>query len=81
MSQRNLPLLEVGIAYLAQDFESFEFSRLFQGEGKATLRLHLKNKTTLDLPTTDADLQRLAVVLAEAYPAHVIAHLKSNSKI
>jgi len=48
---------------------------------EAILRLHLKNGTTVDLPTTDAELKRLAVLLSDAFPPDVIAHLKSRNWI
>ena len=55
MSQKNLPPLEVGEAYRAQDFESFEYAGSGLTGSKAILRLHLANKTTIDLPTTEVD--------------------------
>lgn len=77
MSPRPLPPLQVGTPYLVADFQSFEFDRLrILGEAEATLRLHLTNGTTLDLPTTDAELKRLLVVLCAAYGPTAIAHLK-----
>ena len=84
MPARNLPPLEVGQAYQAAEFERFELARLFpdaQGERKAILRLHLKNSTTIDLPTSDAELGRLAVVLTEAFGPLVIEHLRERGWI
>lgn len=66
---KNLPPLEVGQAYRAADFEYFEYDHIFQGEQRAILRLHLKNGTTIDLPTTDDELKRLRNVLNAAFPA------------
>lgn len=63
---KNLPPLEVGQAYRAQDFEYFEYDHLFQGAGKAILRLHLANKTTIDIPATDEQLKYLRNVLNAA---------------
>lgn len=81
MTQRNLPPLEVDTAYRIQGFESFDYDHLFQSEGKAILRLRLKNRTTLELPATDDQLKLLAVLLAEAFGPHVIAHLKTNGRV
>lgn len=55
MSQRNLPPLEVGTAYTATDFQSFEYSGAALTGSKAILRLHLSNGTTIDLPANDKD--------------------------
>jgi|JRYD01.1.fsa_nt_gb hypothetical protein len=78
MSRRPLPPLEVGTAYEAADFERFEYCAPRLSEGAPTLRLHLKNGTTLDLPASDADLRLLALHLCEAYPGAVIDLLKSR---
>jgi len=53
MKSKNLPPLEVETAYLATDFERFEYSgaQLQPPGSKAILRLHLSNGTTIDLPT------------------------------
>ena len=45
---------------------------------KATLRLHLKNGTSIDLPCDDTELKRLTLVLCEAFGPVVIEHLKSR---
>jgi hypothetical protein len=76
--RRNLPLLEVGKAYVAADFERFEYSGSVLTGSKAILRLHLKNGTTIDLPTSDEELKHLATTLCEAFGPHVIEHLKSR---
>jgi hypothetical protein len=44
MPQKNLPTLEVGQAYRAQEFERFEYAGSVLTGGKAVLRLHLSNK-------------------------------------
>jgi hypothetical protein len=65
---RNLPPLEVGTTYRASDFEYFEYmSSRLTGQA-AILRLHLKNGTIVELPTTEAELRRLQTVLNAAYP-------------
>ncbi len=74
--RRNLPPLEVGTAYTAADFESFEYSGSALTGSKAILRLHLKNATTIDLPSTDEELQRLLGLLVEAFPSRAIEILK-----
>ena len=69
MSQkRMLPPLEVGQAYEAADFESFEYSGAKLTGSTAILRLHLKNGATIDLPTTDGELRRLMYMLCDAFP-------------
>lgn len=73
---KNLPPLEVGQAYRAQDFERFEYDHLFQGEQKAILRLHLKNATTIDIPTNDAELKRLMHVLISSFGEDAVAFLR-----
>jgi len=76
-STRNLPPLEVGRAYEAADFERFELVRGVPPGSKAILRLHLKNATTVDLPATDDELRRLALVLSAAFGTDVAAHLRA----
>ena len=80
MTKRNLPPLEVGQAYVAADFESFEYrgSALMPASQKAILRLHLANATTIDLPADDDELLRLAHVLAAAFPQQIISMFKEN---
>ena len=69
MSRRPLPPLQVDTAYVAADFERFEyFGNRLTGEATATLRLHLKNGTTLDVPADDESLHFLMRVLMEAFP-------------
>lgn len=66
--RKSLPPLEVGTAYLAQDFESFEYFGARLTGSAAILRLHLKNATTIDLPATDDELRVLRDVLNAAFP-------------
>jgi hypothetical protein len=68
MSTRNLPPLEVGQAYKAADFESFEYFGAALTGQEPILRLHLKNGTTIDLPTTDDELRHLMYMLCDAFP-------------
>ena len=68
MSAKNLPPLEVGQAYEATDFESFEYFGSKLTGSKAILRLHLSNGTTIDLPTTDDESRRLMYLLCDAFP-------------
>ena len=75
MSRKPLPPLEVGQAYVAADFETFEYVGSRLTGSTAILRLHLKNGTTIDLPATDAALKHLLVVLCDAFPPHAIEFL------
>jgi hypothetical protein len=77
-SRKNLPPLGVGTAYVAADFETFEYFGVMLTGSKATLRLHLKNGTSIDLPCDDTELKRLTLVLCEAFGPVVIEHLKSR---
>jgi hypothetical protein len=77
-STRNLPPLEVGTAYVATDFESFDYWSSTLTESKAILRLHLSNRTTIDLPSTDDELRRLLALLCDAFPPDAIAHMKGR---
>jgi hypothetical protein len=74
--RKNLPPLDTGTAYTAADFERFEYSGSALTGSKAILRLHLKNGTTIDLPTSDEELEHLLVNLCEAFPQKAIGHLK-----
>ena len=78
MTGKNLPPLEVGTAYVAADFEEFEYCGSILTGSKAILRLHLKNGTTIDLPASDDELRRLAVILCAALGPYVIDHLKKQ---
>ena len=83
MTRRNLPPLEVGTTYRAQDFQSLGFSaqRLHQqvtGEDTAILRLHLANATILEIPVSDEALQHHLRLLMEAFPQEAVAHAKSR---
>lgn len=74
--RKPLPPLATETNYTAADFQSFEFfgPGLF-GE-VATLRLHLKNGTTIDLPASGDALEYLRFVLCEAFPAATAAQVK-----
>ena len=74
MTRKNLPPLEVNTVYRARNFQNFEFSARFlqkavAGEDIAILRLHLANKTILEIPAKDEDLHYLLRTLMEAYPS------------
>lgn len=81
MSRKNLPPLEVGQAYVAADFERFEYwgSKLTGQE--AILRLHLKNGTTIDLPASDDELRRLMEMLCDAFPPAAVALFRNRGWI
>jgi hypothetical protein len=79
--RKPLPPLTVETNYLASDFERFEYFGGSLTGNKAILRLHLSNRTILDLPASDEELRRLLVVLCEAFRPHAIAHLKSGGWI
>ncbi len=64
--RRNLPPLEVGAAYIADDFESFQYFTSPSAGSQAMLRLRLKHGTTIDLPASDEELTRLVRMLADA---------------
>lgn len=81
MSQRNLPPLEVGQAYTAADFERFEYFGAKLTGKEATLRLHLKNGTTIDLPTKDDELRHLLRALCDAFGPEAISHLRGRKWI
>ena len=74
-SRKNLPPLAIGTAYVAADFERFEYFGLRPAGSAAILRLHLKNETTIDLPTNDDELKRLLCVLCDAFRSVAIEHL------
>jgi hypothetical protein len=80
-SRKALPPLEVGRAYVAADFERFEYCGSMLTGSKAILRLHLKNGTTIDLPASDDELKRLLIVLCEAFGPVVVEHLKKRGWI
>jgi hypothetical protein len=81
MPMKNLPPLAVGQAYQAADFESFDYAGSKLTGSKAILRLHLKNKTTIDLPTTNDELHVLLRLLCDAFGPVAIAHLKNRKWI
>lgn len=83
MSQKFFPPLEAGTSYRVADFESFELGRAvllkpLTGEDTGILHLHLKNRTTLDLPVSDEQLQHLMRVLVHAFPQMAIDEIKSQ---
>jgi hypothetical protein len=80
-SKKILPPLLAGTAYEAADFERFDYCGSILTGSKAILRLHLKNGTIIDLPASDDELKRLAIMLSEAFGPHVIAHLKKRGWI
>lgn len=80
-SPKPLPSLEVGTAYEAVGFERFEYSHASLSGGATILRLHLKNGTTLDLPTSDEALKNLLTMLCDAFGPHAVAHLRSRGWI
>ena len=75
MSRKHLPPLEVGTAYVAADFERFEYAGRQLTGSTAIPRRHLKNGTTIDLPATDEALKHLLVVLCNAFGVAAIDHL------
>lgn len=68
MSRKVLRPLEVGQIYVVPGFESFEFAATALTGEKPMLRLHLVNKTILELQTSDDRLQALLKMLNAAYP-------------
>jgi hypothetical protein len=80
-SQSPLPPLGVGTAYRATEFESFEYFGAKLTGSLAILRLHLKNKTTIDLPASDDELQRLMLNFCDAFGPVAIEHFKSRGWI
>jgi len=74
--RKPLPPLATNTNYQAADFERFEYFGGVLTGSKAILRLHLKNGTTIDLPSTDDELKRLLVMLCEAFPGAAVEHLK-----
>lgn len=81
MPQKKPLILEVGSVYEAADFDFFEYAGTALTGSKAILRLHMKNGTILDLPTTNDDLSHLLVVLCDAFGAVAIDHLKNRGWI
>jgi hypothetical protein len=75
-SAKPLPPLLTDTAYRAQEFQSFEYEGRLLNGNEPILRLHLANSTTIDLPTTDEELQRLCAVLIHAYGQHAIDVIK-----
>jgi len=79
--KKPLPPLATQTNYMAADFDHFEYFGLALTGSKAILRVSLKNGTTIDLPTTDDDLQWLLRTLIEAFPAAAIARLKGRGLV
>lgn len=79
--RKTLPPLEVGTAYEAATFESFEYFGSKLTGSSAILRLHLTNATTIDLPASDDELRRLAVSLTAAFGLDVISFLRESGWI
>jgi hypothetical protein len=75
-SRKRLPPLEVGRAYLAEDFERFEYMGSALTGSTAILRLHLKNGTTIDLHAKDDELRRLLRMLCDVFGPVAVEHLK-----
>jgi hypothetical protein len=76
--RKPLPALLTGTAYVASDFQEFDYSGAALTGSKPILHLNLKNGTTIDLPTTDEELKHLLVVLCGAFPTYAIHHLKQQ---
>lgn len=82
MTHKNLPPLEVGATYRVADFAKFEWwSGRLTGEATATLRLHLKNGTILEIPATEEELQYLQHNLNEAFPKRAVEYAKTRWKL
>lgn len=79
--KKPLPPLSIGTNYEASDFERFEYFGAKLTGSTAILRLHLKNGTTIDLPSSDDQLKRLLVSLCDAFGPDAIAHLKERKWI
>jgi hypothetical protein len=77
-TQKRPLLLSADTVYTAAEFERFEYVGQALTGSTAILRLHLKNGTTIDLPTNDAELQHLMRNLIDAFPAEALAHVKSR---
>jgi hypothetical protein len=78
---KNLPPLEVWQAYVAADFEGFEYSSGTLTGSKAILRLHLSNGTTIDLPASDDELRRLMAMLCDSFPREAIEAFRQRGWI
>ena len=78
MSNRKGLVLEVGQAYLAGDFEKFEYRSSQLTGSKFELRLQLTNNTTIDVPSDKKELQNLLLILCEALPSTVNEYVQSR---
>ena len=81
MSQRFLPPLEADTSYRVADFEFFEYGhrslrKVVTGEDTSILHLHLKNRTTLDLPVSDEALHFLMRSLIHSFPTVALDEIK-----
>jgi hypothetical protein len=74
--RKPLPPLAIETNYEAADFDHFEYFGAKLTGSKAILRLHLKNGTTIDLPSSDDALKHLLVLLIEAFGPHLVKLLK-----
>ena len=81
MRTKKFLTLEVGRIHELSEFESFEYSGSALTGSKAILRLHLKNKTIVDLPASDDELRRLMFLLMEAFPKDAAKHVKERRRI
>ena len=83
MSRRFLPPLEAETSYRVADFQSFEYGHAtlrgpVTGEYTSILHLHLKNRTTLDLPVSDEALHHLLRTLISAFPVEALLHIQQQ---
>jgi hypothetical protein len=75
--RKALPLLLTETAYRAPELVSFQYiGAPLTTDNTPILRLDLKNGTTLDLPTTGEELQRLMRTLISAFGPQAIEHLR-----
>lgn len=81
MSGKKPLMLEVGSTYEAADFDYFEYAGSKLTGSKAILRLHMKNGTIIDLPTSDDNLKHLLATLVAAFGDHAIKVLKGHNWI
>lgn len=82
VSDRNLPPLQADTSYRVADFQYFEYSHAsirqpLTGEDTSILRLHLKNRTILDLSLSDEQLKHMQRTLIAAFPADALAYIKT----
>jgi hypothetical protein len=75
MSKRKPLLLQADTVYFAADFVRFEYASGKLTGSKAILRLHLKNRTIIDLPVDEKNLTHLLTVLCDVLPEAAISRL------